>query len=46
MCGRMVLIKYLNFDGIIGYYRMWTARDAVDDVERLKRYSWVNLDSI
>jgi len=37
MCGRMVLIKYVNFDGTIGYYRMWTARDAVDDIERLKK---------
>ncbi len=37
MCGRMVLIKYANFDGTIGYSRMWTARDAVDDIERLKK---------
>lgn len=33
----MVLIKYANFDGTIGYYRMWTARDAIDDIERLKK---------
>lgn len=37
MCGRMVLIKYVNFDGSLGYYRMWTARDMVDDLERLKK---------
>ncbi len=33
----MVLIKYQNFDGTVGFYRMWTARDAVDDIERLKK---------
>ena len=37
MCGRMVLIKHLNFDGTIGYTRMWTGKDAVDDIERLKK---------
>lgn len=37
MCGRMVLIKYRNFDGTLGYYQMWTARDAVEDTERLKK---------
>lgn len=37
MCGRMALLKYANFDGTIGYHRMWTGKDAVDDIERLKR---------
>jgi putative SOS response-associated peptidase YedK len=37
MCGRLVLIKYHNVDGTIGYYRMWTGKDAVDDIERLKK---------
>ena len=37
MCGRLVLIKYATVDGSIAYYRMWTGKGALDDMEQLKK---------
>lgn len=37
MCGRLVLVKYVNVDGSLGFFRMWTGKDRIDDVEHLKK---------
>lgn len=42
MCGRMVLIKYVRFDGSIGYKRVWVGNDSVEDIERLKKVYFGN----
>lgn len=37
MCGRLVLVKYHNIDGTIGFHRLWTGKGVIDDPERLKK---------
>lgn len=37
MCGRLVLVKYANPDGTIGYYRLWTGKEGALDKDHIKK---------